>query len=172
MPATGQPPSTGREIPDEEAIRRVLVRYCQLVDARDAAGIAREVFTEDAIDNMGLFGAPAEGRSGIEAMFTRSNVTTEASAHFISNWIIDVDGDTAHANTYVTGWTWLRSSGHLGRLRPADFVSTGNYVDEFKRTDEGWRISRRDFLPLGPGSVGIGSLPSAYAGVGGVNPDE
>jgi ketosteroid isomerase-like protein len=166
MPATGQPGSSGRQIPDEEAIRRVLVRYCQLVDARDAAGVAREVFTEDAIDNMGLFGAPAEGRSGIEEMFLRSNLTTEASAHFISNWIIDVDADT-----YVTGWTWLRSSGHLGRLRPADFVSTGNYVDEFRRTGEGWRISRRDFLPLGPGSVGIGSLPGAYAGVGGVNPE-
>jgi hypothetical protein len=172
MPVSSQPDSTVRQIPDEEAIRRVLVRYCQLVDARDAVGIAREVFTEDAIDNMGFFGAPAEGRSGIEAMFTRSNLTTEASAHFISNWIIDVDGDTAHANTYVTGWTWLRSSSHLGRLRPADFVSTGNYVDEFRRTEEGWRIMRRDFLPLGPGSVGIGSLPSAYAGAAGINPDE
>jgi ketosteroid isomerase-like protein len=155
---------------DEEAIRRVLIRYCHRVDARDAAGIAREVFTEDAVDDMGFPGGPAVGWDGIEAMFTRSNQTTEASAHFITNWVIDVDGDVARTDTYVTGWTWLRASSHLGPLRAADFVTVGNYLDEFRRMAEGWRISRRDYRALGPGSVGIGELPGAYAGAGGVEP--
>jgi ketosteroid isomerase-like protein len=158
-------------VSDEEAVRRVLIRYCHLVDARDAAGIAREIFTEDAVDDMGFHGEPAVGRDGIEAMFVRSNETTEASAHFITNWVIDVDGDTAQTDTYVIGWTWLHSSSHEGRLRPADFVTVGNYRDQFRRTPEGWRISRRDYRALGPGSVGIGELPGAYAGAGGVRPD-
>ena len=97
----------------------------------------------------------------------------------ISRLSLEIDRrlDQVHAGYGLEpGWydvlATLRRAGPPYRLRPADFVSTGNYVDEFRRTAEGWRISRRDYLPLGPGSVGIGSLPGAYAGVGGVNPDQ
>ena len=59
MPASSQPDSTGHQISDEGAIRRVLVVSWQLVDAREAAGIASEVFTGDVSGNMG----PAGGRT-------------------------------------------------------------------------------------------------------------
>lgn len=91
-----------RRLIDEAAIARLIARCCQLIDARDALRIAEQIFTEEAFDDHGIYGKPAEGRAGIEEIYVRSNRTTDG------------------ALTYVTGWTWLHESAGAGKLRPAD----------------------------------------------------
>ncbi|WP_067674474.1 nuclear transport factor 2 family protein [Nocardia miyunensis] len=147
---------------DIRAVQEVLARYCRLVDARQPAAIAREAFTEDAVDDHGLYGRAFRGRDEIESMFRRSNETTDSSAHFISNSIIEIDGDVARARTYVSGWTWVWASADRGAVRPADWVFTGIYVDRLERTDEGWLISERIIEPLGTGATGFGARPTDY----------
>lgn len=157
-----EPAAALRRLADLHAIRALLNRYCRLVDARDPAGIARESFTEDAVDDHGIYGRPFRGRAEIEAMFTRSNETTDKSAHFVGPAEITLDGDTATARTYVTGWTWTWASAVNGTVRAADWVFTGMYLDRFERTSEGWLISERMIVPLGPGATGHGARPGAY----------
>jgi ketosteroid isomerase-like protein len=155
------------QLSDESDIRKVLSRYCQQVDARDPALVASAVFTEDAIDDHGR-PDPPQGRAAIEAMLRRAFEHLEATAHMTSNSDIEVNGDSAHARTYVTAWHWMKSSAHLGLTRPADFVVVAVYNDDFRREPEGWRIAHRRLEPLGPGGVGSGVLPEAFRGFGGV----
>ena len=160
-----------RYLADVAQIRALLSRYCALVDARDPHAIAAGAFTPDGSDNHGLYGATFRGRDEIEAMFRRSNRTTEASAHFVADPLIEIDGDLAYGRTYVTGWTWVRQPG-ADNVRPADWVFIGIYVDTFERTEEGWLIKERTVEPLGPGATAAGSRPGAYSGSAGIADDE
>ena len=161
-----------RRLTDEDDIRRLLVRYCTLVDSCDAHAIATEIFAEDAVDDHGIDGRAAVGRTAIEAMFAKSNESTESSAHFVTNSVIVLHADTAEVQTYVTGWTWLRDSSDRGKIRPADFAITAIYDDVLRRYPEGWKIVHRKLQPLGPGAVGYGILPSVYYGTAGVQVED
>jgi hypothetical protein len=153
-------------------IRALLARYCSCVDAREPRAIAESAFTLDGIDDHGIFGSVFRGRDAIEAMFTRSNAITEASAHFVASAVIEVDGDVATGRSYVSGWTWTWASESAGRRRGAEWVFVGIYADRFARTDEGWLISERRVEPLGPGATGFGRRPPAYAGSAGIGPED
>lgn len=151
-----------RRLADEEEIRALLARYCRLCDARDGSAWVREIFTEDGTDDHNLFGQAFHGWTEIEAMFDRSASNLEATAHFITNCTVEVDGDTATARTYVQCWTWLRESAGQGRVRPADYVFVGDYHDQLRRTPAGWRLHYRLMKRLGPGALGLGAPNPTY----------
>jgi ketosteroid isomerase-like protein len=178
---TPRTPGSARGLPVEEQlgylsdlaqIRALLSRYASLVDARDPRAIASGAFTPDGSDDHGLYGSVFRGRDAIEAMFRRSNETTEASAHFVADPVIEIDGDVAYGRTYVTGWTWTLDSAAAGNVRPADWVFIGIYVDRLERTGDGWLISERTVEPLGPGATAAGSRPGVYAGSAGIIDEE
>jgi hypothetical protein len=147
---------------DIEEIRTLLARYCHLCDARTDTSFVREIFTEDATDDHGLFGKVFRGWAELEDMYQRSSEFLETAAHFVTNQQIEVTGDTATARTYVQCWTWLRESSHLGNLRPADYVFVGVYHDTFARTTDGWRLKHRLMRPLGTGALGLGTPHEVY----------
>lgn len=147
---------------DVEEIRMLLARYCQLCDARTDTSFVREIFTEDATDAHGLFGRVFRGWDEIEQMYVQSSEYLESAAHFVTNERIQVDGDTASAQSYVQCWTWLRESADQGNVRPADYVFVGVYHDSFRRTPDGWRISGRVMKQLGTGALGLGRAHEVY----------
>ncbi|MGH3494355.1 MAG: nuclear transport factor 2 family protein [Sciscionella sp.] len=154
-----------RYLADLAEIRDLLQRYCFLCDARVPHDIASGAFTENAGDDHNIYGSEFTGRDGIESMFTRSNRTTEASAHFVANPLIEIDGDVAHGRTYVTGWHWHHDTAERGNVRPSDWVFSGVYVDRFQRTpDQGWLIADRRVEPLGPGATAHGARHGDYDG--------
>jgi hypothetical protein len=58
--------------------------------------------------------------------------------HANTNVTIELDGDRAHAVTYVRAW----HCGGPGESQTLECI--GQYVDEFVRTPSGWRILQRD----------------------------
>ncbi|WP_067674472.1 nuclear transport factor 2 family protein [Nocardia miyunensis] len=151
-----------RRLVDKEEILALLTRYTYLCDAREGTAWIREIFTEDGTDDHNLFGQAFQGWDAIESMFARSSQNLDATAHFISNTEIEVDGDRAKARTYTQCWTWLRASRDQGAVRPCDYVYVGVYNDDLVRTENGWRIKYRKMTPLGTGALGIGTGPETY----------
>src|SRR5262249_11294527 len=101
------------------------------------------------------------GRDAIRAFFDAS-APLDGSAHYVSNFLVTVDGDTATSRCYYQSWHWFPSTAEFGVLRPVDFVGVGIYDDELRRTPDGWRITRRRMRTLGTGSIGIGMPPAAW----------
>lgn len=122
---------------DRAVIADQLGRFARILDGRvwDAVG---EVFAEDVAFDYG------DGReqSGIEAMrdnFRRHLDGCGSSQHLIGSIMIEVEGDEAVSRAYV-------QARHRGRGDKADriFDTHGDYVDRWRRAEQGWRIVRRD----------------------------
>jgi hypothetical protein len=60
--------------------------------------------------------------------------------HRMTNQVIDVDGDTAHARTYVDALILAEGGSGVNAI--------GFYDDDLARTAAGWRITRRTFTQV------------------------
>jgi hypothetical protein len=146
----------------KDQITELLVHYTYLVDSQQRERIADEIFAEDAVGEYSpdfVF----RGRAAAVEFFQRSRPKLEATAHVLSNFHIEVDGDRATARTYATAWHWIPETAALGPQRPADWVHLIVYNDALVKTPEGWRITHRWLNVLGPSGVGIGSLPASFS---------
>jgi SnoaL-like protein len=120
----------------KDEIRDVLMRYARGVDRGDAELIT-SCFHPDAVDDHGgieLTGTEAGAR------FTRNNRVSASGAagqHFQGNITIEVEGDTAYAETYFISYLVVdRGGAEYTRLRGA------RYLDRFEKRDV-WRIAYR-----------------------------
>lgn len=149
----------------EDEIRRTLNAYCRLLDERDLDELMRRVYLPDAVDDRRR-GTPLKGHPEIRAYFARAFEHVASTAHLLSNVDIEVsaDGNTATAYSRVTAYHWLFGG---EPVREADFVVLGTYDDELVRTDDGWRIRRREVGALGQAGLSQGTLPPVFAGFGG-----
>ena len=123
---------------DELEIRRTIARLCRAVDRMDME-LMRSCFHPDA-----TFGEGHEG--GVEAFieYCRSGRAPYVSTtHFIGNQLIEIDGETAWAETYVRAAHRLPGEG--GQL-PKERIAHGRYVDRVEKRDGEWRIARRLML--------------------------
>lgn len=120
---------------DERDIREVLLRYCRGVDRCDAALIA-SCYHEDAVDDHGSWfvDGPDVARLVVEAVKPGSAV----AMHFVGNMQVEVEGDTAFAESYLLAFRTYDKDGHsYNRTRAARFI------DRFERRKGQWRISER-----------------------------
>jgi uncharacterized protein (TIGR02246 family) len=128
-------------VSDRDAILDVIARYAHTVDDRDIDGILTCFAPDGRIDFEGgqISGDGHDGiREAFEQAFARPGLAPPAtSTHLMSNTLVTVDGDTAHAETQ--GVAFLASPG-LGTV-----VTRGlRYSDDLRRTADGdWRISHR-----------------------------
>ena len=142
-----------QELADRDAIHSVLVRYCECIDGRDIDRLAREVYTEDAVDDHGW--GPW---SGVEAILDGLRPLLDrfvGTAHLLSNVQIELIDGEARASSGVTAWHWATGN----EKGTADFVAVGVYTDQLVRTGAGWRIRHRRFGPIGPTIKAAGVLP-------------
>jgi 3-phenylpropionate/cinnamic acid dioxygenase small subunit len=146
------------ELADRQAISDVLIHYAYCIDTRQTARLD-EVFAADVTTNYGYGdGGEWNGAETLIAGIGEQVDSFEATAHMITNIRVSLDGDTATSTCYVTGWHWVKG-GDMSPERGADFLFTATYVDELRREDEGWRISRRRVRRLGPSALTLGDLP-------------
>jgi hypothetical protein len=120
---------------DKQAILECLHRYTRGLDRHDEALIA-SAFHEDAIDHHGEFlGTPAEfleWQRGLHSQWS-------AHTHFLDCNHIELDGDVAHAESYVL-FVHRREDGTALEL------GGGRYVDRLEHRGGEWRIAARQLL--------------------------
>ena len=116
---------------DRQAILDVIMRHARGHDRHDTE-LMNSCFWDDGVDEHGQFVTP-----GPQYGDWANRVHTAGyflHMHNITNHTCEIDGDTAHCETYVIGAMLPRSA--PGR---AKFVS-GRYLDRLERRDGEWRI--------------------------------
>lgn len=126
-----------RLLEDRQAILDCVLRVARGLDRHDR-DIVRGAFHADAVINISDFTGSLPGflewsRAGHEKLYG-------GHTHNITNHNCDVDGDTAHAESYV-----------LMVLRHRDgrtvTVAGGRYIDRLERRGGEWRIALRRLAP-------------------------
>lgn len=136
--AQSKPPSLDervRRMEDVEEIRRVLTDYGRFLDARDFASYGR-LFAKDG-EWVGGFGT-VKGPAAIQAFMEKniSGPNTAHNYHVLSNFEIDVHGDTA---TAWSRWTFV-VAGPDGK---PSMAQGGRYDDVLVRENGHWKFQRR-----------------------------
>ena len=130
-----------QEISDRFEIQDLVYHYADLIDRRDIERLRTEVFTADAhIDYSAMGGSVGDLDETIA--FLNAALTEELfpnSQHLNANIQVKLQGDTA--------------TGRVMCLNPMEMsLPEGGsqtyflglwYVDEYRRTEQGWRIARR-----------------------------
>jgi ketosteroid isomerase-like protein len=117
----------GHDGHDAFEVVQVLNRYGAALDAHDWAALER-VFAEDAVADYSSIapGARWSGRAAIIEWLSSALADRHGSFHFMTNHVVDVDGDEATSQHYM----------HNRNLSLA-----GRYTCRHVRTSEGWRIA-------------------------------
>jgi hypothetical protein len=117
----------------KQAITEVLYRYCHAVDRIDGE-LAAEIWHEDGLAHYdGIFEGTAAGF--IEFVFEQHR-NCDATSHQLTNVLVEVDGDRATSESYVTAC--IRASG-------VDVIVRGRYIDTWSCRADKWRIDERTY---------------------------
>jgi hypothetical protein len=123
----------------KQEITEAIHRYPRGEDRIDR-DLTRTIWTENAFLNYGNL----HKKSATE--FIKDNKNLEsffASHHQVGNVLIDVQGDTANSEAYVTArfWNFIGNSGDLTEL-----IAIGRYCDHWHYEDGKWRSTSRHFV--------------------------
>ena len=124
-----------QRLEDIQEIQGVLLDYGRYLDARDFAAYSR-LFAKDG-EWVGGFGT-VQGPAAIQA-FMEKNITGPNRGntfHILSNFKIDVHGDTA---TAWSRWTFVTP----GADKKPAISQAGRYDDTFVRENGHWKFKRR-----------------------------
>ena len=124
-----------QRLEDIEEIRVVLLNYGRYLDAHDFAAYS-QLFAKDG-EWTGGFGS-VKGPAAIQA-FMEKNIpgpNTGHTFHLLSNFVIEVHGDTA---TAWSRWTYVTPN---AEKRPA-MAQAGRYDDQLVRENGHWKFRRR-----------------------------
>jgi 3-phenylpropionate/cinnamic acid dioxygenase small subunit len=128
-------------LPAHEAIRNLLGRYCELIDAGELDALADlfadAVLTDDAGTELGR---GREGAAGVYASVRIHDNGTPRTRHLTTNSIIDVDEDAGTA-TARSVYVVFQATDTLA-LQP---IIAGRYRDRFARRDGQWSFTERAF---------------------------
>lgn len=122
---------------DRAEIETLLARYAIALDTHDWALLAT-CFTPDAVYTFAHAGEMS-GFPAIEAVCRRSLEPLDASQHLVGTPYVEVDGDRARSRSPFQA-QHVRRGLDGGR----NYVVAGTYLDELRRTTDGWRIERRE----------------------------
>ena len=124
------------EISDRFEIQQLLVDYSTAIDQRRFDDLDR-VFTQDAYIDYRAMGGIDGHYPEVKAWLAQVLPNFPAYAHMLGNFDLRLDGDTASARTICFNPMVLD-----GEANQVLFCGLW-YDDEFVRTADGWRMSRR-----------------------------
>lgn len=122
-----------RHLKDRQEILDVVAMHARGCDRFDN-DLLSAVYHEGGFDEHGFAVNPGpEYHVWANAQHTRGSF---ANLHHITTHTVDIDGDVAHAESYVIG-TFLNKDNATGR------ILTGRYIDRLERRDGKWGIMFR-----------------------------
>jgi uncharacterized protein (TIGR02246 family) len=128
-----------QELEDEKAIREVIVRYGEYLDARDYASYAA-LFARDGVwtGGFGSFTGPAAIQEMLEKNLGKpeEGFINKSNFHLNTTVVVEVEGDTAKARSRYLFFTASSDN------RPTAALA-GRYFDELVRENGEWKIKRR-----------------------------
>ncbi|WP_375484377.1 nuclear transport factor 2 family protein [uncultured Mycobacterium sp.] len=124
------------EISDRLEIQQLLVDYSTAIDSRRFDDLDT-VFTPDAYIDYSAFDGIVGRYSEVKAWLAEVLPNFANYAHMLGLPSIRVDGDTATARTFCF------NPMVFGGDKPSTMLLGLWYEDEFVRTPQGWRMSRR-----------------------------
>lgn len=129
-----------QELLDKQAIRDVLSRYCRGLDRMDKE-MAYAVWHPDGT---AFYDGIFEGTGhGFVDWVWEAHAAMERHSHQITNVLIELDGDRASSESYVTVvlWTLPNAEG-----KQFELVGRGRYLDRWQRRNGAWAIEHRIHL--------------------------
>ncbi len=124
---------TVRELKDRQEIYDCIMRYSRGIDRLDREMLL-SAYHPGAIDDHGTYVGPVEGFA--DEVFKLHYGMQHFTQHHITNHRCEIDGDTAHCESYYL----FRC---LNREAPFYCHSSGRYIDRFERRDGKWAIAER-----------------------------
>ena len=123
-------------------VLKLMNEYCYRVDAGDFDGFAA-LFERGSFQVLGDPAGALEGSEAVRAML--QNVTLydgkPQAKHVMSNVQIDVHGDSATAQCYITVFQGLAPD------FPLQPIFIGHYHDRFEKGADGWFFKSRKISP-------------------------
>lgn len=128
-------------IADRQAITELIYRYCRSVDRIDPE-LGYSIWHEGAVADYGDF--YCGNGPGVIDLICAQHRQTLYHSHQMSNIIIELDGDCAGSESYVTANLRIGDGEQIKQI-----TVWSRYIDTWSRRDERWgldkRIAVRDF---------------------------
>jgi len=127
-----------RMLLDKQQITELLYRYCRAVDRIDRE-LGYTVWHENAEADYGSI-YQGSGR-GVTDFICDAHKFGVVHSHQITNVIIELDGDVARSEAYITSGMILMDGD-----QPKQVTTRGRYLDRWSRRDQRWGIEKRFFV--------------------------
>ena len=134
--------ATVEALASRQQITELIYRYCRSVDRLDVP-LGHSIWHEDAIADYGADVYQGNGRGVIDHICAQ-HLHTLHHSHQVSNILIELNGDGAASESYVTASLRVRRAAKLMQM-----TVWSRYIDRWSRRDGRWgldhRLTVRDF---------------------------
>lgn len=124
------------ELADKQAIRDLIYTYCRAVDRIDVP-LGHSIWHDDGYADYGADYYQGPGKGVIDTICAHHRHLLSHS-HQVSNILIQLQGDTAGSEAYVTGTMRMKRDGTLMQIGV-----WGRYLDSWEKRDGRWGLMRR-----------------------------
>ena len=125
-----------RLVSDRQQITDVIYCYCRAMDRIDAEQ-GYSIWHDDAVVDYGADVYQGSGRGFIDH-FNAVHSHLLHHTHQVTNIIIELDGDRAASEAYVTGTLRMKRDDKLMQI-----TAWSRYVDQWSRREGRWAIDKR-----------------------------
>lgn len=125
-----------RSLADRQQITDLIYRYCRSVDRLDIP-LGHSVWHGDGIADYGKGFYQGNGRGVIDHICAQHQHALHHS-HQVSNIIIELDGERAGSESYVTTTLRVQRGEQLKQI-----IVWGRYVDQWSRRNGRWGLDKR-----------------------------
>lgn len=126
-----------QEISDRFEIQDLLYHYADIIDFKRFDEL-RDVFTEDAHIDYSVYGGAVGNREQIIGFLKKAMTVFPNTQHLNANIQIKIDGDAANGRVMC-----FNPQEILVGKKTETYMLGLYYVDKYRRTEKGWRISER-----------------------------
>ena len=134
--------ATTSDLVARQEITELMYRYCRSVDRLDIP-LGHSIWHDNGVADYGADVYQGDGRGVIDHICAQ-HLHTLHHSHQMSNILIQLDGERASSESYVTAWLRMRRGEQLMQI-----TVWSRYIDRWSRREGRWaldhRLAVRDF---------------------------